>query len=174
MARLTPVSARTMDRLLKGLGFARVRQRGSHVFYRHPDGRTTSVPHRKGRDLSVPLIRAILADVSFRPKNFCTGSSPDGLAWDEAGSPQARDPVGIESALDRDELQVFEHRLSDQHAVERVAQWPGEAARALAVLDRQGQRLEALAGNTAGDISCDVERVGQLANASRGGDLPRR
>jgi predicted RNA binding protein YcfA (HicA-like mRNA interferase family) len=59
-----------MDRSLRGLGFARVRQRGSHVFYRHPDGRATSVPHHKGRDLSVPLIRAILADVQLSPEDF--------------------------------------------------------------------------------------------------------
>ena len=70
MARLTPVSARTMDRMLKRLGFARVRQRGSHAFYRHPDGRTTTVPHHKGRDLAVPLIRAILADVQLPPDEF--------------------------------------------------------------------------------------------------------
>jgi predicted RNA binding protein YcfA (HicA-like mRNA interferase family) len=59
-----------MDRLLRGLGFARVRQRGSHVFYRHPDGRATSVPHHKGRDLSVPLIRAILANIRLSPEEF--------------------------------------------------------------------------------------------------------
>jgi predicted RNA binding protein YcfA (HicA-like mRNA interferase family) len=59
-----------MDRLLRGLGFAWVRQRGSHVFYRHPDGRATSVPHHKGRDLSLPLIRAILADVRLSPEEF--------------------------------------------------------------------------------------------------------
>jgi predicted RNA binding protein YcfA (HicA-like mRNA interferase family) len=59
-----------MDRLLRGLGFAWVRQRGSHVFYRHPDGRATSVPHHKGRDLSLPLIRAILAEVRLSPEEF--------------------------------------------------------------------------------------------------------
>jgi predicted RNA binding protein YcfA (HicA-like mRNA interferase family) len=59
-----------MDRLLRGLGFAWVRQRGSHVFYRHPDGRATSVPHHKGRDLPLPLIRAILADVRLSPEEF--------------------------------------------------------------------------------------------------------
>jgi predicted RNA binding protein YcfA (HicA-like mRNA interferase family) len=34
LARLTPVNARTMDRVLKRLGFARVRQRGSAIFLR--------------------------------------------------------------------------------------------------------------------------------------------
>jgi predicted RNA binding protein YcfA (HicA-like mRNA interferase family) len=43
-----------MDRALRKLGFARIRQRGSHVFYRHADGRTTTVPHHKRRDLAVP------------------------------------------------------------------------------------------------------------------------
>jgi predicted RNA binding protein YcfA (HicA-like mRNA interferase family) len=70
VARLTPVDARTVDRMLKKLGFARVRQKGSHVFYRHPDGRTTTVPHHRGRDLAVPLVRAILADIRISPDDF--------------------------------------------------------------------------------------------------------
>jgi predicted RNA binding protein YcfA (HicA-like mRNA interferase family) len=65
-----------MDQLLRGLGFARARQRGSHVFYRHPDGRATSVPHHKGRDLSVPLIRAILADIQLSPEEFLRRLQP--------------------------------------------------------------------------------------------------
>jgi predicted RNA binding protein YcfA (HicA-like mRNA interferase family) len=32
VARLTPVDPREMDRALRKLGFARVRQKGSHVF----------------------------------------------------------------------------------------------------------------------------------------------
>jgi predicted RNA binding protein YcfA (HicA-like mRNA interferase family) len=70
MARLTPVDPRVMDRVLRKLGFARVRQKGSHVFYRHPDGRTTTVPHHKGRDLAVPLVRASLADIRMSPDAF--------------------------------------------------------------------------------------------------------
>ena len=38
--------------------------------YRHPDGRATTVPHHKGRDLAVPLIRAILAGVQLPPEEF--------------------------------------------------------------------------------------------------------
>jgi predicted RNA binding protein YcfA (HicA-like mRNA interferase family) len=68
--RLVPVDARAMERVLQRLGFARVRQKGSHVFYRHADGRTTTVPHHKGRDLAVPLVRAILADVQLAPAEF--------------------------------------------------------------------------------------------------------
>ena len=70
MARLTPVDPRAMDRVLRKLGFARVRQKGSHVFYRHPDGRTTTVSHHKRRDLAVPLVRTILADIRISPDDF--------------------------------------------------------------------------------------------------------
>ena len=70
MPRLVPVDARAMERVLQNLGFARVRQKGSHVFYRYADGRTTTVPHHKGRDLAVPLVRAILADVQVSPGEF--------------------------------------------------------------------------------------------------------
>jgi predicted RNA binding protein YcfA (HicA-like mRNA interferase family) len=59
-----------MERVLQRLGFARVRQKGSHVFYRHADGRTTTVPHHKGHDLAVPLVRAILADIQLAPAEF--------------------------------------------------------------------------------------------------------
>jgi predicted RNA binding protein YcfA (HicA-like mRNA interferase family) len=68
--RLIPVEPRVMDRVLRRQGFVRVRQKGSHVFYRHPDGRTTTVPHHKGRDLAVPLLRSILADIRLSPDEF--------------------------------------------------------------------------------------------------------
>lgn len=63
MSKLKIIDALTMERLLFQLGFSRVRQKGSHVFYRHPDGRTTTVPHHKGRVLALPLIREILREI---------------------------------------------------------------------------------------------------------------
>jgi predicted RNA binding protein YcfA (HicA-like mRNA interferase family) len=70
MSRLPIVDFRTMDALLLSLGFVAVRQRGSHVFYRHPDGRTTTVPNHPVRDLARPLIRAILRDIERTPDQF--------------------------------------------------------------------------------------------------------
>ena len=52
-------------RLLETLGFAAVRQRGSHVQYRHPDGRATTVPMHKGRDIAPPLLRQIAKDIGL-------------------------------------------------------------------------------------------------------------
>jgi predicted RNA binding protein YcfA (HicA-like mRNA interferase family) len=52
-------------RLLERLGFVAVRQRGSHIQYRHADGRGTTVPLHKGRDIAPPLLRQIARDVSL-------------------------------------------------------------------------------------------------------------
>ena len=70
MPRLPIVDFRTMERILIRLGFSRVRQKGSHVFYRHPDGRTTTVPDHRGRDLARPLIREILREIELTPDQF--------------------------------------------------------------------------------------------------------
>jgi predicted RNA binding protein YcfA (HicA-like mRNA interferase family) len=70
MSRLPIVDAKTMERLLLHLGFERVRQKGSHVFYCHRDGRTTTVPHHPGRGLARPLIREILREIELTPREF--------------------------------------------------------------------------------------------------------
>lgn len=40
-----------------------VRRRGSHEQFRHPDGRTTTVPFHAGRDISPALLRKIAAGI---------------------------------------------------------------------------------------------------------------
>ena len=55
MTRLPAIDFRTIDRVLRRLGFEAVRQKGSYVFFRHPDGRTTTAPNHPGRDLARPL-----------------------------------------------------------------------------------------------------------------------
>lgn len=70
MSKLPIVDAHTMEKVLYHLGFSAMRQKGSHVFYRHPDGRTTTVPHHKGRDLARPLIRSILRDIDVSPDEY--------------------------------------------------------------------------------------------------------
>jgi predicted RNA binding protein YcfA (HicA-like mRNA interferase family) len=44
MGSLPVLKPRQVVALLDALGFAEVRQRGSHKQFRHPDGRTTTVP----------------------------------------------------------------------------------------------------------------------------------
>jgi predicted RNA binding protein YcfA (HicA-like mRNA interferase family) len=68
--RLPVVAFRDVDRALARLGFVAVRQKGSHVFYRHNDGRTTTVPHHGGRDIAPPLLRKILDDIDVTADGF--------------------------------------------------------------------------------------------------------
>lgn len=70
MTRLPVVDFKTMDRLLRKLGFEHMRQRGSHVFYRHPDGRTTTLPSHPGRDLARPLVREILREIEITVEQY--------------------------------------------------------------------------------------------------------
>ena len=70
MSRFPIVGFRQMERILLRLGFESVRQKGSHVFYRHSDGRTTTVPNHPGRDLARPLLREILREIELTPEQF--------------------------------------------------------------------------------------------------------
>lgn len=57
-------------RLLEGLGFVVVRQRGSHLQFRHADGRGTTVPVHRGRDIAPPLLRQIAKDIGLTVEEF--------------------------------------------------------------------------------------------------------
>jgi predicted RNA binding protein YcfA (HicA-like mRNA interferase family) len=70
MTRLPIVDFKTMEKILLRLGFQVVRQKGSHVFYRHADGRTTTLPNHPGRDISRPLMREILREIEITPEQF--------------------------------------------------------------------------------------------------------
>jgi predicted RNA binding protein YcfA (HicA-like mRNA interferase family) len=56
--------------ILEGIGFVEVRRRGSHVQYRHPDGRGTTVPFHGGRDISPILLRQIAKDIGLTLDEF--------------------------------------------------------------------------------------------------------
>jgi predicted RNA binding protein YcfA (HicA-like mRNA interferase family) len=65
MGKLPVLRAREVCSILEGLGFVFVRQRGSHMQYRHPDGRGTTVPNHPGRDISPILLRQIARDIGM-------------------------------------------------------------------------------------------------------------
>jgi predicted RNA binding protein YcfA (HicA-like mRNA interferase family) len=55
---------------LETLGFVCVRQRGSHMQFRHPDGQGTTVPDHSGRDISPSLLRQIARDIEMSAEEF--------------------------------------------------------------------------------------------------------
>ena len=65
MSKLTLIDAQSLEKLLFRLGFSKVRQKGSHAFYRHADGRTTTLPFHVGKDLPRPLLREILREINL-------------------------------------------------------------------------------------------------------------
>ena len=56
--------------ILGSLGFVEVRQSGAHKQFRHPDGRGTTVPFHKGRDIAPPLLRKIARDIGMTAEAF--------------------------------------------------------------------------------------------------------
>ncbi len=56
--------------ILLRLGFGEVRQRGSHKYFRHPDGRTALVPVHAGRDLSPLLLARLVKDIGLTLEEF--------------------------------------------------------------------------------------------------------
>ena len=70
----TPVlTARQLIRALRRLGFVQIRSRGSHRRFEHPDGRKTTVPVHRGRDIPRGLLRQIVAaDVGITMDEFIT------------------------------------------------------------------------------------------------------
>ena len=64
------LKARDIIRVLNLLGFKKIRQRGSHIFFKHIDGRTTLVPSHAGEDISKGLIRQILKEIELTPEEF--------------------------------------------------------------------------------------------------------
>jgi predicted RNA binding protein YcfA (HicA-like mRNA interferase family) len=70
MPKLPVLKPREVVALLVKNGFIRVRQRGSHMQFRHPDGRATTVPDHGGRDISPSLLRKIARDIEMTPEEF--------------------------------------------------------------------------------------------------------
>lgn len=72
MVKLPVLKPRQVIAAIERLGFVEVRQRGSHKQFRHPDGRVTTVPDHRGRDVSPNLLRKILEDIRLKPEDFLT------------------------------------------------------------------------------------------------------
>jgi len=62
------MSGKDLIRLFRKLGFEVVRQRASHVFLRHPDGRRLTVPVYE--EVPVNLLTWILAEAKISREEF--------------------------------------------------------------------------------------------------------
>lgn len=65
MSKLKLISSKEFEKFLLHEGFVKTRQIGSHAFYKHLDGRYTTLPHHSNDDLPRPLIRTILREINI-------------------------------------------------------------------------------------------------------------
>jgi len=60
MNKLPLLKAKDVAKILDKLGFILVRQEGSHMFFKHKDGRTTVIPNHRGEDIDRGLLNKII------------------------------------------------------------------------------------------------------------------
>jgi len=63
MNKLRPLHSEDVLRALRHAGFEMIRQRGSHVRLKHPDGRVVTVPMHK--EIGRGLLRKIIRDAEL-------------------------------------------------------------------------------------------------------------
>jgi predicted RNA binding protein YcfA (HicA-like mRNA interferase family) len=64
------VKARDVIKAISKLGFEARHTKGAHVFFKHPDGRTTTVPVHSGEEIDRRLLRKIAADVGLHAEEL--------------------------------------------------------------------------------------------------------
>jgi len=60
MAKLPKLTGKELGKIIEKLGFVFDHQTGSHLVYKHPDGRRTTIPHHAGEELGPGLLNKII------------------------------------------------------------------------------------------------------------------
>jgi len=68
--KLPILSSKEVCKFLEKQGFYSIRQKGSHRFFRHIDGRTTVVPMHSNKQISRGLLRGILKEIKMDRDQF--------------------------------------------------------------------------------------------------------
>jgi predicted RNA binding protein YcfA (HicA-like mRNA interferase family) len=67
---LRPTKVRKVVKALAGLGFTLERIHGSHLVFKHPDGRITVVPRHGNEEIGRGLLRKIALDLRMSAEKF--------------------------------------------------------------------------------------------------------
>ncbi len=68
--KLPLLDAKELIKILNKMGFEVIRQRGSHIYMKHKDGRCTIVPLHSGRDIGRGLLKRILNEIDVSREEF--------------------------------------------------------------------------------------------------------
>lgn len=68
--KLPLLDAKELIKILNKMGFEVIRQRGSHIYMKHKDGRCTVVPLHAGREIGRGLLKRILNEIDVSREEF--------------------------------------------------------------------------------------------------------
>jgi len=68
--KLPSLSSKEICKFLEKEGFIAIRQKGSHRFYQHFDGRTVVIPIPSNKDIGKGLLLAILKEIKIDRGEF--------------------------------------------------------------------------------------------------------
>ncbi|MAF50578.1 MAG: hypothetical protein CMH64_00645 [Nanoarchaeota archaeon] len=68
--RLLPISGKKLCKILEKLGFEKIYGKGSHIRYRHSDGRRTVVPVHSNEKIGIGLLREILKQIKLNRDEY--------------------------------------------------------------------------------------------------------
>ena len=68
--KLPLLDAKELIKILNKMGFEVIRQKGSHIYLKHKDGRCTVVPLHSERDIGRGLLKRILNEIDVSREDF--------------------------------------------------------------------------------------------------------
>lgn len=60
MAKLPRLTGKELGKIITKLSFVYSHTTGSHMVYKHPDGRKTTIPHHSGEEIGPGLLNKII------------------------------------------------------------------------------------------------------------------
>ena len=60
MAKLPRLTGKELAKIVEKFGFTYSHTTGSHMVYKHPDGRRTTIPHHSGEEIGPGLLSKII------------------------------------------------------------------------------------------------------------------
>ncbi len=71
MAKLPNLTGKELAKIIEKLGFIYSHTTGSHMIYKHPDGRKTTIPYHAGETIGPGLLNKIIKkDILITRKQF--------------------------------------------------------------------------------------------------------
>ena len=71
MRKLPKLNGKELAKIIEKFGFIHSHTRGSHMVYKHPDGRRTTIPYHPGEEIGPGLLNKIIKkDLKIKREEF--------------------------------------------------------------------------------------------------------